>query len=149
MTRYRERLSPGVGIWLAFAVLVPAVTLMFAPLSIWLGIASAVVVYALAMLVAVGTAPVLEVTDTELRAGRARIDLALVGDTAAFRGSAATEQRGPRLDARAFRVMRGWVPGLVTVRIEDPADPTPYWAISTRHPERFARAIDEARAARG
>ena len=29
----------------------------------------------------------------------------------------------------------------VRVEITDPADPAPYWLLSTRHPDRLARAI--------
>ena len=34
----------------------------------------------------------------------------------------------------AFVVQRPWIGGAVQVLLDDPADPTPYWLISTRHP---------------
>jgi hypothetical protein len=37
----------------------------------------------------------------------------------------------------------------VRVPILDPADPAPYWVLSTRHPERLAAALEEARAVTG
>jgi hypothetical protein len=33
------------------------------------------------------------------------------------------------------------VPGAVQVLLDDPADPTPYWLVSTRHPERLAATL--------
>jgi hypothetical protein len=45
-----------------------------------------------------------------------------------------------------FVIQRPWVSQAVHVVIDDPADPTPYWVISTRRPEKLVRALDEARA---
>ena len=38
-------------------------------------------------------------------------------------------------------VQRPWVSGAVQVIIDDPADPTPYWVVSSRDPVRLASAI--------
>ncbi len=46
-----------------------------------------------------------------------------------------------RLDARAWLLLRGWIPGVVRVRLDDPDDPTPYWLVSSRHPRRLAAAL--------
>ena len=35
----------------------------------------------------------------------------------------------------------------VRVPLTDPADPTPYWLVSTRHPARLVAALDAARSA--
>jgi hypothetical protein len=48
---------------------------------------------------------------------------------------------GPHLDPAAFVVHRGWVGPLLRVQLTDPADPTPYWMFSTRHPERLAELL--------
>ena len=53
--------------------------------------------------------------------------------------------RGPEADANAFLVLRPWVATAVRVEITDPADPTPYWLVSTREPQRFATAASTAR----
>jgi hypothetical protein len=54
------------------------------------------------------------------------------------------QARGPGLDARAFLCLRGWVQTGARVRIDDPQDPTPYWLLSTRHPDRLAAALAAA-----
>ena len=54
-------------------------------------------------------------------------------------------RRGPSsaraLDARAHVCLRAWARTAVRVEVVDPADPTPYWLVSTRHPARLAAAI--------
>jgi hypothetical protein len=54
---------------------------------------------------------------------------------------------GPHAEPHAFVVQRPWVRGAVQIHLDDPADPTPYWVISSRHPEGLAAAIQAARAA--
>jgi len=44
-------------------------------------------------------------------------------------------------DARAFLLLRPYLRRAVMVPVQDPADPTPYWLVSTRQPERLVRAL--------
>ena len=44
-------------------------------------------------------------------------------------------------DARAFLLLRPYVKTAVRVDLEDPADPTPYWLLSSRRPEALAAAL--------
>ena len=46
-----------------------------------------------------------------------------------------------RLDARAWLLVRGWIPGVARITLDDPTDPTPYWLVSTRDPEGLAAAL--------
>ncbi len=52
---------------------------------------------------------------------------------------------GPHAEPYAFVVHRPWVRGAVQVHLDDPADPTPYWVVSSRRPEALAAAIQAAR----
>jgi hypothetical protein len=101
------------------------------------------VLVALAAVVAlVGTSPVVEVRDGVLRAGRARVPVALLGEARAVTTpEAMREELGPRLDGRAYVCLRSWARTGVRVALEDPADPTPYWLVSTRRPAELAAAI--------
>ncbi|RJK96509.1 DUF3093 domain-containing protein [Vallicoccus soli] len=83
--------------------------------------------------------------DGELRAGRARLPLSVAGAVVPLDAERAAHARGPGIDARAYHLLRGWVPTAVLVEVRDPRDPTPYWYVSTRRPERLARALEEAR----
>lgn len=49
---------------------------------------------------------------------------------------------GPDLNALAFVVHRPWVWGAVRVRLDDPADPTPYWIVSSRRPQELAAVLN-------
>lgn len=53
-------------------------------------------------------------------------------------------QLGPRADPAAHLVTRGWIPCAVLVRLSNPR-PTPYWLVSTRHPEELVTALRRAR----
>jgi len=48
---------------------------------------------------------------------------------------------GPDLSPLAFVVLRPWVRAAVKVTLADPADPTPYWVISSRRPADLVAAI--------
>lgn len=147
MTVYRERLWASVWVFIASALVIPASLLVFLPISTVAGIVVAIVLYAaIAVGLAIGS-PVIEVTDTTLVAGRARLPRGFVGPVSAYRGSEATAQRGVELDARAWLLIRGWIAPVVRIEILDPDDPTPYWILSSRHPEALMAALDGAGAA--
>jgi len=146
MESYRERLWPAVWVPLVIALVIPASMLVFAPISLLAGVITGIVLAVALMAVAVGTAPVIEISEGMLRAGQARIPVALLGEPIAARGSEARHERGPGLDARAHLVLRGDIDAVVRVPINDPEDPAPYWLISTRQPERLASVIATASA---
>jgi hypothetical protein len=81
----------------------------------------------------------------ELRAGPAHIPLDLLGDVVPLDAAATRTELGPRLDARAYVCLRAWARTAIRVDVRDPADPTPYWLVSTRHPERLAAAVAAGR----
>jgi hypothetical protein len=138
---YHERLWPAPWVFLATALVIPASLLVFLPISLPAGIAVAAVLYGAIVVVLLATTPTVEVTSGMLRAGRARIERRYIGSARAFDGAEATAERGVRLDARAWLLVRGWIPGLVRVDLTDPADPTPYWLIATRRPDALAKAL--------
>lgn len=147
MTAYRERLVPGTGTVFVCLVLAPLALLVLLPITAVGAVIAAIAVPALVIAALISGAPVIRITDGELHAGRAHIDVALTGEAEPLRRTAATAARGVELDARAFTVVRGWVDPVVRVRILDPEDPVPYWVISTRHPEALVEALHEARLA--
>ncbi|PPF38088.1 DUF3093 domain-containing protein [Rathayibacter sp. AY1A2] len=145
MPSYRERLWPAPWLFVATALVIPASILVFAPIDLAVGVIVAVVLYAGCVLSLLALSPVIEVAEGELRAGRAHIPLDLVGEPSSYSGDQAFAERGTRLDARAYLVIRGWVKEVVRVPIEDPADPTPYWLVSTRRPDDIVAAIRGSR----
>ncbi len=140
---YRERLWPSPWVFLTTALVIPASLLVFLPISPIAGVAVAVLLYAAVVGVLVATTPTIEVTADELRAGRARLPRAVIAAAEAHHGAEATAQRGVHLDARAWLLVRGWLPDLVRIDLADPDDPTPYWLVSTRNADALASALKE------
>ena len=139
---YRERLWPAPWVFISTALVIPASLLVFLPISLPLGVVVAIGLYAAIVAVLLATTAPIEVTATTFRAGRARIGREFIGKVTAFDGPEATAERGVRLDARAWLLVRGWIPGLVRVEITDPSDPTPYWLVASRRPDELAEALN-------
>ncbi|GIJ28914.1 hypothetical protein Vqi01_40760 [Micromonospora qiuiae] len=115
----------GVRAWLPFAVLLPAAIAAMA----WLGRIR------------------IAVSDGELRVDDARLPVRFVADAIPLDADGRREVLGVGADPLAFVVQRPWVPGAVQVVLDDPADPTPFWVVSSRHPVELAEAILTARQA--
>lgn len=140
---YAERLSVPLRWWVQGTMLVA---------TLWLAVvvampvvaASAIGVVAGALLaagfLAYGSARI-AVVDGVLHAGRARIPLVHVGEVAPLDPEQARRLAGPDADARAYLLLRPYLKRAVRVDITDPADPTPYWLLSTRHPAQLASAL--------
>ncbi len=143
---YSERLTVPLRWWVQGTMLVA---------TLWLAVAvaAAALVAAVATLFAFGlmTAVFLSyggaritVSDSEFRAGQAHIATGLVGPALALDADATRRTAGVDADARAFLLLRPYLKRAVRVTITDPADPAPYWLVSTRHPDRLAAALQAA-----
>ena len=145
-THYRERLAVPIrwwaqgtmlvaSLWLAVIVAVPgpfawAVT----------GVGAALMV---ALFLSYGGA-VLSVENGWFRAGRARVEVRFVGEVVALDAEQTRLVAGRDADARAYLLLRPYRSRAVKVTLRDPADPTPYWLVSTRRPAQPARALGDA-----
>ena len=145
--RYRERLwvpwwwwLPGLGLaalialevnqgvkalpnWLPFAVLLPVAVVVL----LWLGRTE------------------LRVTsgdgETELWVGDAHLPVSVVARSAEVPRSAKSAALGRQLDPAAYVVHRAWIGSMTLLVLNDPDDPTPYWLISARHPDKVLAAL--------
>lgn len=122
--------------------------LVFFPISETAGLIVAIVLYAACVLLLIAASPTIRITETELIAGKARVPLEIVGEATAYSRDEARQERGPRLDARAWLLIRGWVDPVVKVEITETADPTPYWLLSSRRPAEVVAALSSAAAKR-
>ena len=138
---FRERLSPSLWVLVSAALCGPMAALVFAPIDTTLALVAGVVAGVGVVALLVAASPSVEVADGWLRAGRARIELSFLGETETFTGEDARNARGTQLHPRAWHLFRGGIDGVVVVAVDDPEDPAPYWAISTRTPDRLAAAI--------
>ena len=80
-------------------------------------------------------------TDAELWAGPAHLPASVVRRSAAIPRSAKSAALGRQLDPAAYVLHRTWVGPLALVVLDDADDPTPYWLVSCRHPDRLLAAL--------
>ncbi len=150
MVIYRERLSVPITWWLLATLLAGSV---FVAVGWYLGLAWGLGV-GLACLIVVGAilaslSVAIHLDSRELVVGRAQIELSYLASAIPLDKGATVRRTGPGADARAFLVVRPYIPGAVEVTLDDPDDPTPYWLVSTRRPEQLASAISAAIGAKG
>lgn len=139
---YRERLTPPWWFWLAAAFWALTLALAYgyaigAPVGAGVGLAA----FALAALGLSRVTAAVVVDARGLVAGPAHLPWDAIGTVEALDATAAKQRRGPGGDPRAYLMLRGWVSTAVTVDVRDPRDPTPYWFVSTRSPDRLAAAL--------
>lgn len=79
--------------------------------------------------------------DAELWAGEAHLPAEVVTRAAAVPRSAKSAALGRQLDPAAFVLHRNWVGPMALVVLDDPDDPTPYWLVSCRNPEKVLAAL--------
>lgn len=138
---YQERLWPAPWVWIVVLGVSVAAIFVFAPINLTAGYIAAVVLAIILTVLLVLSTPRITVTDSTLQVGRATIERHFVGSVEAFEGDAATQQRGPQLNATAYLCIRGWISPVVRIEITDEADRTPYWLTSTRHPKKLVAAL--------
>jgi hypothetical protein len=118
-------LSMGVGAlppWLPFAVLLPLTVVGM----LWLGRIR------------------IAVTPTEFLVDDARLPVGAIADVVALDANGKREILGVGAHPLAFVVQRPWIGPAVQVLLDDPADPTPYWVVSTRPPVALATELINA-----
>jgi hypothetical protein len=147
---YQERLRVPLRWWAQGTMLIASLWLVLivaldpkAPWLAWLitGLAMAALA---ACLRSYGGARIV-VGDGWFRAGRARIETTYVGTAEPLDAEQTRRISGPEADARAFLMLRPYLKQSVRVEITDPADPAPYWLVSSRHPRALAGALNQAR----
>ena len=143
---FSERLWPAPSLYLALLLILPAVALVMTPLNAALAIPVAIGVFAAITGSLVLASPKVSVVGGELIAGPARIPVRYLGETRELDAHTLRAAIGPRLDARAHLMVRGYIHSGVLVEVTDENDPAPYWVITVRKPKSLITAIDAARA---
>jgi Protein of unknown function (DUF3093) len=143
--QFRERLHVPTIWWLlaaGFAVSVLlAVGLYVGPA--W-GIGATAASLAATAALFVRSALLLEVDQTRVRIGRAVIEHCYIAGAQPLDAEQTRQRAGVEADARAHLVLRSYVSTAVEITLDDPADPVPYWLVSTRRPEALAAALNSA-----
>lgn len=144
-TSYRERLWPAPTLFVALLLIIPAVMLAVTPMNADLALPIAIGIFAIIAGTLLLSAPTISVSGGELNAGPARIPIGVLGALEALDDRALRATIGPGADARAYLLVRGYIHRGVKIEIDDPADPTPYWVLTTRKPADLIAAIEAAR----
>ncbi|MGN6576373.1 MAG: DUF3093 domain-containing protein [Nocardioides sp.] len=143
---YDERLHVPLRWWALLTMFMATVLLAFlvaTPPWVAFTVTGTLTVLMAAVFVSYGAARV-SVHDQMFRAGRARIPVSLLGAPVALDAAGSRRLAGVDADARAFLLLRPYVKGSVQVPVQDPADPAPYWLVSSRRPDRLVAALRSA-----
>ncbi|SDD03935.1 Protein of unknown function [Sanguibacter gelidistatuariae] len=138
---FSERLLPGPGGWIGVVVTAAILGLAATVASTAAAVVTGLVALAVGVLLAWAYSPVVAVRDGELVAGKAHIPLALLGEATVLDRAEVLRAMGTEWDPRAFACLRTWAGGGVRVKVTDPADPTPYWIVSSRRARDLAAAL--------
>jgi hypothetical protein len=113
--------------WLPYAVLFTVAT----GTLLWLG----------RIEIRVTAGPDAQAAGVELCVGDAHLPITAIARSAEIPRSAKSAALGRQLDPAAYVLHRAWVGPMVLVVLDDPDDPTPYWLLSCRHPQRVLSAL--------
>lgn len=141
---HRERLLPGVGTWIVIVAVGAMCGVVLVPLGATLALVVGIVGIVVAVVLGVLTAPVVEVSDGRLRAGRAQIEVELLGTPEELEGEDWQRTMGVGFEPLAFHLTRGWIRSGLRAEVLDEGDPTTAWVVSTRRPEDLALALRSA-----
>ncbi len=81
------------------------------------------------------------VGEVELWAAGAHLPITAIARSAEIPRTAKSAALGRQLDPAAYVLHRPWIGKMILVVLDDPDDPTPYWLVSCRHPERVLSAL--------
>jgi hypothetical protein len=140
---YRERLSAP---WWAWPAAVAAAAFAATELALGAPALRHPLTYAVAVVLALAGVWALSrikisVDSEYLHVDDAHLPRSVIGEVTVIDAAGRRDLLGPDADPLAFLITRPWIPGGVRVDLVDPNDPTPYWFISSRHPERLAAAL--------
>ena len=142
---YDESLRVPLRWWAVATMFLASLLLAFLvalPVEVSFLLAGVMTALTVAVFLGYGSAHIV-VADGTLRAGRARIPTRLLAEPEALDAAGTRAVAGVDADARAYLLLRPYVSRSVRVRVADPADPTPYWLLSTRHPRTLAAVLED------
>ena len=145
---YAERLRPPILWWIVVALCASTFVIavaVFLPGEIVLASLAVAVVIVIGLMLAF-TATV-RVTPAGFGVSRSSLEWAYVGSVNQLTRDEVRRRLGPDADPRAFVVYRSYADEAVEIAVDDPADPHPYWLVSTRDAGKLANVIETARGA--
>lgn len=145
---YSERQPVPFYWWLGFSALV-AIIAFEAQMgrSFWVAVGATILFGALAiwflLYLSRTRVSVVEASDGVrwLHVGPAKLPADVVSRSLVIPPTAKQAAMGRQLDPAAYVVHKTWIPTMAMLVLDDPEDPTPYWLISTRSPQRLLETL--------
>ena len=142
-SHYREKVYAPWWIWVLSLGMCGSLAIAFgAALGTTIGLITFLVAALPTSWALMSSAYVISIDDTNLKVGKAHLPLKFCGRALALNPDESRERRGPKADPACYLVLRGWVNTAATIEVSDPSDPTPYWFVSSRSPQRMITALN-------
>lgn len=136
---YAETLTAPLSWWaMAAAVVVTVFWCFVVATPVVAAVVAAAVAAAIVASILSAYAAKVAADDRGFRAGPALLPWQYVGGVQILDADQTRRLVGVDADARAYLVIRSYCKGAVRVGVADDRDPTPYWVVSTRHPDELA-----------
>ena len=145
---YAERLRPPILWWIVVALLASTFVIAVAVfLPGWVVLTSLAAAIAIVVGIMVAFTAKVRVDSAGLGVARSTVEWTYVGPVTQLSKAEVRKRLGPDADPRALILYRSYADEAVEIAIADPADPHPYWLVSTHDAAKLAAAIETARSA--
>ena len=138
---YRERVLPSIASLIPVLFVLPTAYLTLLPFSVQAGLVVGASI-TLAILASIWfAAPVVELGPDGFAVGDALLPLKFIASAEVVPADKSFEERGVKLSPAAYVRFQISVKTHVKIFIDDKNDPTPYWLIATRDPNRVVEVL--------
>lgn len=93
------------------------------------------------VVIAITARSVISIDETELRIGRAHIELKYLNEVELLTADQMRLLRTRDADPAAYLAITFWISTGVKITLKDERDPTPYWLVSSRKPEELTNTL--------
>ncbi len=93
------------------------------------------------VVIAITARSVISIDETELRIGRAHIELKYLNEVELLTAGQMRLSRTRDADPAAYLAITFWISTGVKITLKDERDPTPYWLVSSRKPEELTNTL--------
>ena len=140
---YKERVLPSIYFYIASITLPVSIFLVALPFSEVVSISLALLSIPVVLVLSWVGSPLISLSEETLAIGKVVIELKHLGKVEVVSPAQAFEERGVKLDTRAYTRFQIGVKQMIKIEIKDQLDPTPYWLVATRNPEVLAGLINK------
>jgi hypothetical protein len=145
---YAERLRPPILWWIVVALLASTFVIAVAVfLPGWVVLTSLAAAIAIVVGMMLAFTAKVRIDSAGLGVARSTVEWPYVGPVTQLSKAEVRKRLGPDADPRALILYRSYADEAVEIAIADPADPHPYWLVSTHDAAKLAAAIETARSA--